>query len=343
MYFKLMVRALALAILLGTIVHHAMAQEEDETIVRNFFPPRLVEEALKFETSEVVETNKTFSFVTADFDLMDKEDYLVAIYSTGFSAAVRVIKKQLPAPRLIAESDPSLMLEGPFLKIKVEDLDGDRRPEIIASLSGDQRTMSNWIFKFISPRLVPLGIDKADRRGNIRTLLSNIEFIDVDGDGTKEIISRNFADNTISPPLAEYATYKFQNGDYAPLKKLNFYSLVTVSQGGTIPAEDSFSVPERSENYTLSVMNGDKDGNNRVESASIKLNGNIVVSSQDFIAKGPNFAVPVKLENQNAITFEAAGIVGSRFLITLGPISARSIPLRPKIAPRSDGRRLGNP
>ncbi|HEV2718480.1 MAG TPA: VCBS repeat-containing protein, partial [Thermoanaerobaculia bacterium] len=122
---------LALSLLLAIA---APAQTPDEGIVRDFWPSRLGKDV-----------EKLFDFARADLDGTGRGDYIVAIYGNS-PCVVRVLRAAGGAPSLVAEAAPDAM-GGHAPRLRLVDLDGDGRPEIVAAFATITGGEVTWIFR----------------------------------------------------------------------------------------------------------------------------------------------------------------------------------------------------
>jgi RHS repeat-associated protein len=98
------------------------------------------------------------------------------------------------------------------------------------------------------------------------------------------------------------------------------------SSGKPVTEQSAFSNPVGGSGFTLKVQNGDYEGNHRVTSATITLNGSEVLVPSDFNQHVPAFERPVTLQQRNILTVQLQGKPGSFLVITIdgGPVNVNA-------------------
>jgi hypothetical protein len=84
-------------------------------------------------------------------------------------------------------------------------------------------------------------------------------------------------------------------------------------------ATDGFAVASPGPGFLLTVINGDRDGSNRVRAGTIRLNGRAVVTPEDLDQRVRTVVRRVSASAANRIAVTLAGDAGSHVLVTLGP------------------------
>ena len=153
--------------------------QTDEDIVNQFFPEFLIEESEEDFANGGPAPFRTSAFAVADLDGTGTE-FIVAAYTNGFSAAIRVLRRQGTSALLVDE--PALpLLAGKFPSVTLLDLNHDGRPpEVITSFSSGRGTGADWVFRWNGSALVFIGPSSVDANGDVSTLLSGADFIDLD-------------------------------------------------------------------------------------------------------------------------------------------------------------------
>ena len=161
--------------------------QTDEEIVNQFFPEFLIEESEEREAGGGPAPFRASAFGVADLNGTG-EEFIVAAYTNGFSAGIRVLRRQGTTTLLVDE--PILrLLGGTFPFVKLIDLDNDGRPEVVTSFSSARGHLADWVFKWNGATLDLIGPSTVDEHGDVSTLLSEAGFRDLDGDGILEIIN----------------------------------------------------------------------------------------------------------------------------------------------------------
>lgn len=193
----------------------ANSQSLDE-VVAAFFPTELLEEVAN-GNAQGEEYEGESAFEVGDLG-GDGATYVVAAYSSGMSGAVRVMRVDRDAPRLVDEyRQPGV--PGGTPSVGLEDLDADGRPDIIVTFAVPNGG-STWIFRWESLQLRPIGPMEVGEGGTVYSVLHDVDFDDADGDGRVEIY--------VSPPKlgvgedagdtgGVWGVYALVDGKYAPL------------------------------------------------------------------------------------------------------------------------------
>src|SRR6516164_7173193 len=137
---------LCLAFLFCVALSATAQPASDAALVEQFFPQSLVDESAADFAGGGPEPSRFSDFVAADLNATGVPEFLVAAYTNGFGAVVRVLKKQGGSAVLVAEL--RLNLGGFFPTVSLIDLDNDRPPEVVVEFSGATGAMIDWIFKW---------------------------------------------------------------------------------------------------------------------------------------------------------------------------------------------------
>lgn len=97
----------------------------------------------------------------------------------------------------------------------------------------------------------------------------------------------------------------------------------TRTTGKPRPVVDTFAVANPAGDFTLIVRNGKEDGTQRVTSAVILLNGQLIVGPQEFNPKVAVIRKAVSLQAQNTLSVEVRGKPGSLITVSIvgGPLN----------------------
>ena len=303
---------LRLALLFGVALS-AMAQPiSDAALVEQFFPQSLVEESAADFARGGPEPSRFSDFVAADLNATGVPEFLVAAYTNGFGAVVRVLKKQGGSAALVAE--PRLNLGGIFPTVSLIDLDNDGRPEVVVKFSGATGGMIDWIFKWNGSELdlmVPETI-----------YVGSAAFVDLDGDGILEIVNPPGAAGAVREGPFEYTALKLIDGTYR-LSPTVFYFFNTFAPetGASASVTREFSVPSPGVPYKVTIANGYPRDGQRVSSARITVNGVLVTAPSRINQKVAAITIPlnVAIKKTNTVSVELTGSPGSFLSIGIGP------------------------
>src|SRR6202008_1190202 len=111
----------------------ALAQDRDDTaLVNRFFPQRLIDDSINNFRAGGPSPFRACDFVVADLDGKGVNQYLVAAYTNGFSAVVRVIRKSTAT---VVDEPPFVLMLGIFPRVRLIDLEGNGRADVVVTLS----------------------------------------------------------------------------------------------------------------------------------------------------------------------------------------------------------------
>lgn len=119
-----------------------------------------------------------------DLDGTGTANYIVAVSDDR----VRVLKTGGGTATVVAEAAPDTMT-GANPQLRLVDLDGDGRPEIVASYPTPRASESTWIFRWTGHELTNFGPTvTVGPRHITHSILGLVEFFDVDGDGVLDLV-----------------------------------------------------------------------------------------------------------------------------------------------------------
>jgi len=204
-------------------------------------------------------------------------------------------------------------LGGDWPRVILKDLDKDGRPEAIISFASNRGSREVWIFKWTGTSLNRISPVRQDQFGNKITLLSDPDFIDLDGDGKFEVVQSKRSgpyapDETLPIPPEAYEIFKFDGQQFVSLPT-EFYredSFVR-RKGAPVSETVTFSVVSPNALHTMTIINGADSGTNRVSSATVRLNGNLIAGPSDFNQKVSVLVFQVPVASQNTLEVELKG------------------------------------
>ncbi len=314
----------AAALLLSPwLPRQAAAQPTVEEVVAEFFPQRLITESeddhaqggpLPFQASD---------FLVVDLD-GDGGDSIVAAYSNGFSGVVRVLRRDGAEWRLAAEPDLPL-LGGIFPSVSRVEVDGDAGPELLVSYSSPRGRGADWVFDWDGSELRPVNPTVTDDAGEIDTVLSGVEFLDLDGDGLIEMVnptgSGPVAADEVEPiGSGDYEVYAFDGERFVLDGPVAYFGTATRGTGAPVTERIAFSAQSPGP-YRLRIVNGTADGHHRVGSAVIRLNGAEVAGPHHFNQHVHRLDVEVALVAENVLEIELRGAPGGVITYSFEPAS----------------------
>lgn len=288
-----------------------------EGIAKQFFP-----EALKMIVDQPIPLNEQRTvFVTGSLDPSGPV-LIVAGYCNGERAGIAVIS---PAgtPTLLAEVTPESLI-GRRIAIRLIDVNGDQRPEIIARVDQYRGLPGTWVYQWSNGRLNLMGPTSEEVPGDVASELSDATFLDLDGDGIMEVIDHeagaSYGENGEATVANEYrvghvgdATLSTQSLDY-------FGEFL---RNTTTPAttETHFGATNVDQPRELIVINGTGGVKaSRVASAIVTLNGSVVVRESDLSINVDRVRVTLPgLAAENTLCVELRGQPGGTVSIVLRP------------------------
>lgn len=297
---------------LCTLPSFAQAANSEKTIVKENFPQELTADSEKLDAVSGYRPDQYLAYTDADLDGTGKENYIVAVYSNGFAGAIRVFKKEGTSATLVA-APTSPRISGILPSVRLRDVDGDGRPEIIAGFSTVNGAItSDTVWKWNGKSL-----------HCISPVLYGVLFIDLTGNGKLSAISRDEGGQTDASGFPiDTAIYNLVNGRFVRAGTSYLFSYFNRYQGPPHWDTQQFSVPNLSAQYEMTIVNG-AGTHKLVSSATIKLNGTTIASQQNLIQKAKVIKVPVTLKASNTVSVKLRGAPGSRILVSVGTHIAR--------------------
>lgn len=261
-----------------------------EQIVEQFLPQRLIEAQQRDIASGGAPTpySHTWKPLTASGDVV------VAAYSDVIVGDIRVLKIDGGRGSLLWEA-PEL-LDGADPQIDTMDLDGDGHLDFVVTFrTGQGRYTTTWVYLFDGKSVTDV---------NPPYGFGIPHFIDVDGDGVKEIVDAYTGED--GNPVQNL--YRLRDGKFVKTEPVLYVNNCVRGKEKPFAQTDSFSsnVPSA----TLLVVNG-VDGAARSAAIEVELNGQKVVSRDQLNEKVAKLTIPVTLltdgDLANEITCTAFG------------------------------------
>lgn len=237
------------------------------------------------------------------------EESIVAVYTNGKLAAVRVIGAvEGEAPRVVSTFE-SREMTGLAARLELLDLDNDGVPEIAAQLAAAGGNSRTWLFRWSDGALRMFGPTIPGHRASRVTLLGDPLFVDIDGDGFRDAI--NFPDDHMASGNPA-DVYLLRDGSFVPagFEVVVYDVFVERNQPGEIE-EISFQLHDVTGTYALSLVNGDEHGANTVTSADVTVNGEQVPMRKHGSDSRSSTSAPMRLASSNVATVTLRGAPGS--------------------------------
>jgi hypothetical protein len=289
----------------------ALTTQQIEQIVDQFFPQRLIDESQADFQQGGPAPFRARAFEIADLDGAGTANYIVAAYTNGFSAAIRVLRLQNGIATLAAE--PNLrLLSGVFPAVELIDIENDGGTEVAVHFRSAGGPPFNWVFKWTGTELGLIGPVSVDERGDVFTALAGSAFFDVDGDGTLEIVDQLEETESVH-------VYRFDGQKFTLTKTVNFFDTFYRDTAAPVLETSEFEVHNPGGGFVLTIVNGDRNGANRVSSGTIKLNGVVVLTPNDLNQQVRTVVRQVTVLAQNVLEAELAGKPSGQVLITVEP------------------------
>ena len=316
--WRRLLNALTLILLASTpaLVRGSLNQT-DKDLVNQFFPDFLIEESEEDFAKGGPAPFRTSAFAVADLGGTGT-DLIVAAYTNGFSAAIRVLRREGTAAVLVDE--PALpLLGGIFPSVTFRDLNNDGRLEVMTSFSSARGTGADWVFRWNGSALVFLGPSSVDPNGDESTLLGGADFIDLDADGILEIVNPPqlgpVAADEDAPDVELFDIFGFDGNRYTFSRSVNYFSTFVRNEGKPVVIERTFDVASTEVPYLLEIINGTGGPGTRVSSAVIRLNGEVVIDPRRFNQRVAEITEKVNLLSSNSLTVELRSAPGSQLSV----------------------------
>lgn len=312
---------LTMGVMLGAMIAIGCPAQTNEAIVNQFFPQRLVDAEREFRRGNRPPVRLS-EFVLADLDGTGASNFIAAAYSNGVLGAVRVIRLQSGTATLADEPQLPLM-NGGSPAMRLIDLDGDNRPEVVASFSSVKGYMTDWVLKWNGTRLQFLGPSTVRQDGDEESLLVESDFWDVDGDGKMEIVVgplRSPLPEGDRVPPDEVVVYKLDaTGRYVSFKTLVFFAVFERTTGSPITSTRTIFAARTDIQYVLTVKNGDAKGEHRTSSATIRINGIVVLPPDALNQQIAEFTNTISLQQTNTLVAEVAAKPTGMIMVMIEP------------------------
>lgn len=303
----------------------AFAQSPDPAqIVDQFYPQSLLDDA----ASDTLPFDRRSCFAVYDYFPNLAPKTIMAAYSNNVLASIRVIQApQQGGPYSVVFEPSGLLLTGTDCGVTLVDVDGDQINEVEFTFPSFRGINSrDWLFRWDGSKLTNISPPLNEPDGSQSSPFSNIEFLDLYHDGTLQVLSvagAPVADG--SGPVVANDIYRLSGGQFVLDRPIMFYGTYERKTGAPVTVPDSFPLVSGSTGpYGLKIVNGSKDGSNRVSSATVVLNGIQIVSPNQFSQSLEFLSVPVPLKAINQLQVTLAGTPLGTIIITVEDTAAVS-------------------
>lgn len=257
--------------------------------------------------------------VSVDLDHSGQQ-FIVALYANDDDAVLEVLSAQSEGSLLAADTETKLPGGNPSLRLL--DVDGDGRLDIIATIGMRRGGDAVWIYRWSGSQL--LRVHRAGGRDGWDDMFADPTFLDLDGDGVLEIVehtvSKDVDDDGAERWTAAYRVFALSQGAYhetAPADRLAIFSR---GKGALKTVKNVFHVDDATASRRVVLVNGSGDAAPRVASAVVKLNGRTVFSEKDFDEHADRLEAPATVvAGDNQLTVELRGAPGSCVTIIVMP------------------------
>lgn len=248
-------------------------------------------------------------------------ELIVAAYTTGEAGAVRVLRV---SNGTVVYEVPYHTLLGRAPHVDVMDLDGDGNREAIVSFADQRGSLVYWLFRWTGTKLELLGPTTEGPNGEPVSELTDIQFVDLNSDGKLALIDEKVANEVVDADglrsadqvLTMYVQHGGTFGSPTPIRFLHRY---TRAKGA--PKEKTVVIPGGQPcDCTLRIVNGDSAGSHRASSATLTLNGAVVVGPEQLNQNVKSVSVPVKLSaTGDTLAVKVNGEPGGEITVIVGP------------------------
>jgi hypothetical protein len=201
-------------------------------------------------------------------------DVVIAGYTDRVNGVVRVLRRgAADAFEVVFDNPDAWVLRGTRCTIRLQDLDVDGRPEALVNFQG-VRAASGWVFGWDGRTLINLTPTEPTEDGRASSWLLSPGIYDLNHEGPLRVIATREVGTLAPGQRPRLPAFVYRPGpdglavEKAVLAVMGFRA--DVAPAGNVRSfrlvQDSFPP------YTLRIINGDRNGQKRVRSASIRLN-----------------------------------------------------------------------
>jgi len=191
--------------IIGLVVAPTSGQERTvASIVEQFNPQTL-------DSADIGGRHQCFAVY--EIDPFGAPRTIVAAYSDGTEARIRVLRARGGTFDVVAEPSPDLDLSGAWCDVSLADVDADGRKDVRVDFSVNRDTVS-WLFRWDGQQLWNLTPMSETAVGGYQTSsFVNGDLVDADNDGTKEIFVQPASPQLNGEPLFPPVLYRLVGND----------------------------------------------------------------------------------------------------------------------------------
>ena len=273
----------------------------DIPIAERYFPRALADQYKNSFSGD--KEIRTICVSRADLRHSGHDTELVVAFANRGNAVLGVIRTQ-PDVEIIS-LDTSVRYPGRYPLLGLEDLDGDKIPEIFLQVQPG-REDSVWVLRWTGDRLATIGptVEGPDETGSL--LYGGLELFDVTGDGLPDLIQprgSRFNDDPTDD------VYTIKDGKAVLLGIMPWTGFFERTTGE--PNTWSTDISATTGQYVLRVING--YGSPRVTSAEVILNDELLFNASDFKRDAAILEATVTLRATNQMRVTVRGEPGASF------------------------------
>jgi len=251
---------------------------------------------------------------------------VIAGYTDRRNGAIRLLQRNEAGEFAVAYDNPSTwMLAGARCAVRLQDVDFDGRPEALVNFQG-VRASAGWMFAWDGSALTNLTPTRTDDGQTASRWLGPVAYDLEHKDSLRVIASVDVPRNAPGErPVNPAFAYRLGPSGYevekSVLAVMGFRA--DVDPAGNLRAfrlvQDSFPP------YTLRVINGDREGRNRVDGATILVN-EVEVAGPDQVNANTEFTTVVlsSLLTENHVTVSLTGSPEAQIIVLVEDSTRRS-------------------
>lgn len=276
-----------------------------DSMVAANYPRELADFATRHHLKD--DRQQTYAAITAG-----GAEFIVAAYSNGDIGAVSLLERTAMGLNVV-----SVMLKpvGTHPTIELQDLDGDKQPEVIAQFETARGSGETWIYRIAGRGLHC--ISPVDGRGH--TLLGLPDVVDFGRGNTLDLVDAD-VEGRGDDTAVSYVDYALVDGTYVQAAVPDFYEIFYRGKAQPKTASKRFNIAQSDvgKPFRLIVANGGQSGRDyRVAAGTITLNGTVISPASDFSESRGSWSVPISLQAENTIVVRLEGKPNSRIAVAI--------------------------